>query len=188
MSYIGIKKIKIPAEVTLTINNNNIYFNGPLGEKKMIIDNTFEPIIDINNSYISLKNKKSLTILKGKDLKTYKSNWGTNLIIIKQNIVGVYKGFTKQLNLIGVGFRGTIEDNDILVLKLGYSHLINFKIPKNIKISCIKFRKILVFGTDIIQVTRIAAQIRLLKLPEPYKGKGILYKDEIINRKEGKKN
>ena len=116
MSHIGKKKIKLPKEVKLTIQDNVIYFEGPLGKKTLKIDNDFLPCID--NSYITLKNNIDIQTLKGKALKNYKSNWGTYTILIKQKILGVYKGFNKQLNLVGVGFKCHIEE-DSLILKLG---------------------------------------------------------------------
>ena len=186
MSYIGKKKIRIPKKVDIKIEDNKILISGPLGNKSLIIDNRFTLKIDETNTYLFVINDIPLDALKSTTLKNYKSKWGASVILIKQGLLGVSRGFTKQLNLKGVGFKG-ILDNNVLILKLGYSHLINFNIPKNIKITCIKTRRLIISGQELNTVTQIAAKIRAYKIPEPYKGKGILYRNEIVYRKEGKK-
>jgi large subunit ribosomal protein L6 len=114
---------------------------------------------------------------------------GSTHSIIKQIILGLSIGFRKQLNIIGVGYRAAIEnETNILSLKLGYSHQIFIKIPKYLKLICIKPTKISIFGNNKQKVNQMAAIIRSYKLPEPYKGKGILYQNEKINKKEGKRS
>jgi len=110
---------------------------------------------------------------------------------IKQLFLGISVGFRKQLNIVGVGYRASIDNKSlkkILVLKLGYSHPIYVNIPDHLKVLCIKPTLISIFGNNKQEVNQMAAIIKSYKMPEPYKGKGILYQDEKIVRKEGKRS
>jgi len=108
--------------------------------------------------------------------------------MINKMILGVLKGFSAKLNIIGVGYKAFLE-NQALVLKLGYSHNVIYQIPKDVTIKILnqKLLTVVVFGIDLQRVNQVAAEIRALKVAEPYKGKGIKYFNEIVRRKEGKK-
>jgi large subunit ribosomal protein L6 len=112
--------------------------------------------------------------------------WGLSRTLISNMIIGVSKGFTKILDINGVGYKASINNN-ILTMFLGYSHDIKYIIPKGIEIKCPKPTQIEIFGYDKQLVGEVAALIRNLRKPEPYKGKGVKYSDEIIVRKVGKK-
>lgn len=125
-----------------------------------------------------------------KKKKKLKAVQGTQVSLLKQMLLDISLLFCKKLNLIGVGFRVStlkVLGMDLLHFKLGYSHFIYFKIPKNLKIFCSKANKLFILGYSYLFVTQIAALIRSYKIPEPYKGKGILYTTEKITLKEGKK-
>ena len=143
-------------------------------KKKRMIKITREPFFDISNN-----EKKKLRAIQG-----------TQVSLLKQMILDISLFFCKKLNLIGVGFRVStlkILDLNLLHFKLGYSHFIYFKIPKSLKIFCLKANKLFILGHSYRFVTQIAALIRSYKVPEPYKGKGILHTTEKIVLKEGKK-
>jgi len=108
--------------------------------------------------------------------------------MINKMILGVLKGFSAKLNIIGVGYKVFLE-NQTLILKLGYSHNVIYQIPKDVTIKILnqKLLTVVVFGIDLQRVNQVAAEIRSLKLAEPYKGKGIKYFNEVVRRKEGKK-
>lgn len=143
-------------------------------KKKRIVKITREPFFDISNN-----EKKKLKIIQG-----------TQVSILKQMLLDISFIFCKKLNLIGVGFRVVKLKKsklELLHFKLGYSHHLYFKIPKNLKIFCLKTNKFSIIGHSYLFVNQIAALIRSWKVPEPYKGKGILYATEKITLKEGKK-
>jgi large subunit ribosomal protein L6 len=143
-------------------------------EKKRIVKITQDSFFKISND-----EKKKLRIVQG-----------TQVSLLKQVFLDISLSFCKKLNLVGVGFRVSILKllgKDFLYFKLGYSHFIYFKIPKKLKIVCPKATKLFVLGHSYVFVTQIAALIKLYKVPEPYKGKGILYTTEKITLKEGKK-
>lgn len=143
-------------------------------KKKRIIKVTREPFLAISNN-----EKKKLKVVQG-----------TQVSLLKQMLLDMSHFSCIKLNLIGVGFRVStikIESQYLLHFKIGYSHFIYFKIPKSLKIFCLKANKFFIIGNSYLFVTQIAALIRSLKIPEPYKGKGILYATEKIELKEGKK-
>ncbi len=173
MSRIGKKPISIPEAATVSINNNEILVKGPKGElTRKLFD---EVNVEIKENEIVLSIKKE----KNKDL------WGLMRSLIFNMIEGVTNGFEKKLKLEGVGYTATLQDKK-LVLKVGFSHLIEieevpgvtFEVEKNL---------ITVRGIDKQLVGQMAANIRKVKPPEPYKGKGIRYEGEKVRRKEGKK-
>jgi len=143
-------------------------------KKKRILKITRTPFFDISNN-----ERKKLKIIQG-----------TQVSLLKQALLDISFTFCKKLNLIGVGFRVStlkILEMNLLHFKLGYSHQIYFKIPTNLKICCLKANKIFIIGYSYLFVTQIASLIRSYKIPEPYKGKGIVYTTEKITLKEGKK-
>ena len=161
--------IEIPEKINIKIGEDWIKIDGPLG---------------------SVIKKKSKNIkLHKKDNNLYilnKTNKHFYISLINNIIWGLLKGYKKKLQMVGVGYKATV-DGDKLVLKIGYSHDVFYNIPKNITINILKNNIIEIFGNDKIKVNQIAAEIRALKAPEPFKGKGIRYINEIINKKEGKK-
>ena len=175
MSKIGKQHINIPEKVKVTLNNSNLVVNGPKGELSMKMFDS-----------INLELSDTKIILIPKEItKKVKSLWGLARALINNMVIGVAEGFTKRLEINGVGYKANM-DGDLLILNLGYSHEIIYPIPSDVQVKCEK-NKIEVTGCDKQLVGQICADIRSLRKPEPYKGKGIKYENEIILRKEGKK-
>ena len=178
MSKIGKINISIPEKVKVILSGNIINIEGPLGKKSLNIDlDTFD--LNINDG-------KEVSIKPKKQNQSTKRLWGMNRSLINNAMIGASKGYEKILELSGVGFRAMLKGN-ILNLQLGFSHDINFKIPEGVKIQVEKQIIIKITGTDKQQVGMIAAEIKSLRPPEPYKGKGIKEQGQYILRKEGKK-
>ncbi len=178
MSKIGKTNILIPEKVKVVINGNILNIDGPLGKKSLNIDTE---IFELN-----LKEGKEISI-KPKQLNVEtKRLWGMNRSLLNNAIIGAVKGYEKNLELSGVGYRAALKGKQ-LNLQLGFSHDINFDIPENIKISVEKQTLIKINGSDKQLVGMIASKIKALRPPEPYKGKGIKEVGEYILRKEGKK-
>ena len=178
MSKIGKINISIPDKVKVMLSGNMINIEGPLGKKTLNIDlDIFD--LDINDGKeVSIKPKK-------KDQNT-KRLWGMNRSLINNAIIGTSKGYEKILELTGVGFRAALKGN-ILNLQLGFSHDVNFEIPDGVKILVEKQTVLKISGTDKQQVGMVASEIKSIRPPEPYKGKGIKEQGQYILRKEGKK-
>jgi len=176
MSKIGKKLIEIPENVKIEIKDKEVIVKGPKGELKV-------PIFDGFSLELVDNTLKVIPPLKLK--KITPAFWGTERALIANAIIGVCEGFEKKLEIEGVGYRANVEGKN-LVLNLGFSHPIKFEIPEGISISADK-NLITVSGIDKQLVGETAAKIRLLKKPEPYKGKGIHYLGEHIRRKAGKK-
>lgn len=172
MSRIGRLPIEVPEKVQITIKDTNVVVKGPNGQ----LENTFEPQLVIKQEgaqvNVSLNDDK------------YKNLWGLTRTLIDNMVVGVTKGFEKALEFNGVGYKATVK-GDTLVLNLGYSHPIDYKLPEGIK-AAVKGNTITVSGISKELVGFSAAKIRSFRPPEPYKGKGIKYADETIIRKAGK--
>ena len=179
MSKIGKKNIVIPKESSIKIEGANLTISGPKGTKILTInDNIFSPKLNESEFKIEPLHKKV-------DKKT-SIMWGTYRSLINNAIAGVSKGHEKILELNGVGFRANLK-GEILNLQIGFSHDVNFNIPKGIKIAVEKQTIIKISGVDKELVSKIAADIKSLKPIEPYKAKGIKEKDQFVLRKEGKK-
>ena len=179
MSKIGKKNIIIPKESSIKIEGPNLTIKGPKGSKTLSInDKIFSSKLNENAFQILPLNKKV-------DKKT-SIMWGTYRSLINNAITGVSTGHEKVLELNGVGFRANIKGEN-LNLQIGFSHDVNFKIPKDIKISVEKQTTIKINGVDKDLVSKIAADITSLKPVEPYKAKGIKEKGQFVLRKEGKK-
>mgnify|MGYP001492670903 FL=1 len=178
MSKIGKKKIIIPKDVNVSINGDNFDIKGPKGNKKVNLDTKIFEVKISKNKELSIKPKEI-----NDDIKKF---WGTNRNILNNAIIAVDKGYEKTLEMSGVGYRAAIKGNS-LNLQLGYSHDINFEIPKDVKISVEKQTTIKINGTDKQQIGMVASEIKSFRPPEPYKGKGIKEKGEHLLRKEGKK-
>ena len=179
MSKIGKKNITIPKESSIKIDGGNITITGPKGSKTLSInDKIFASKLNENKFELSPLNKKidkKISIM-----------WGTYRSLINNAITGVSVGHEKILELNGVGFRANIKGEN-LNLQIGFSHDVNFKIPKDVKITVEKQTTIKINGVDKDLVSKIAADIKNLKPVEPYKAKGIKERGQFILRKEGKK-
>ena len=179
MSKIGKKNILVPKESSIKIEGSNLTISGPKGTKKLTInDKIFSSKLD--------ENKFEIKPLEKKVDKKISIMWGTYRSLINNAVTGVTKGHEKILELNGVGFRANIK-GEALNLQLGFSHDVNFKIPKEIKITVEKQTTIKINGVDKELVSKIAADIKSLKPVEPYKAKGVGEKGQFILRKEGKK-
>ena len=177
MSKIGKINILIPKDVNVVFNNGVIDIKGPRGNKKLNLDQDIFDLKINDNKDISIKPKKL-----NKDTKRL---WGMNRSLINNAVIGAKEGFEKTLELKGVGYRASLKGS-ILNLQLGYSHDINFDIPKDIKITIEKQTIIKINGHDKHQVGVVASKIKSFRVPEPYKGTGIRYSDEVVIRKAGK--
>ena len=171
MSRLARNPINIPDEVKVSLSNNIINFEGKLGKSSTVIPNGINVDLKDNLLQFTGENKAML---------------GTVYANVKNEIIGNSKGFEKKLELVGTGYKANVNGKT-LVLSLGYSHDINFKIPEGISIAVEKNTLVTVTGTSKQLVGQTAAEIKSYRKPEPYKGKGVRYSDEVIRRKEGKK-
>ena len=178
MSKIGKISISIPDKVKVILSGNNINIEGPLGKKSLNIDLDIFDLNITDGKEVSIKPKK-----KNQDTKRL---WGMNRSLINNAIIGTSKGYEKILELSGVGYRAALKGK-ILNLQLGFSHDINFEIPEGVKIQVEKQNIVKISGTDKQQVGMVASEIKSIRPPEPYKGKGIKEQGQYILRKEGKK-
>ena len=180
MSKIGKKNIVVPKESSVKIEGTSLIISGPKGTKSLTVNDK------IFSSKVNEKNEFQILPLNKKIDKKTSIMWGTYRSLINNAITGVSKGHEKTLQLSGVGFRASIKGEN-LNLQIGFSHDVNFKIPKDIKISVEKQTTIKINGVDKDLVSKIAADIKSLKPVEPYKAKGIKEKGQFVLRKEGKK-
>ena len=178
MSKIGKTSITIPEKVKVILSDGIINIEGPLGKKSLNID---LDVFDLN-----INEGKDLSIKPKNNNQNSKRLWGMNRSLINNAIIGTSKGYEKILELTGVGYRATLKGN-ILNLQLGFRHDINFEIPKGVKIQVEKQNILKISGTDKQEVGMVAAEIKSIRPPEPYKGKGIKEQGQYILRKEGKK-
>ena len=176
MSRIGNRELKVPANVTVEVNDNVVTVKGPKGE----LSYTF-------NSDLTVKVEEgSVTIERSNDSKKVKEMHGTTNALISNMIEGVSNGFSKGLEIVGVGYSFNVKGKT-LVVKAGYSHPVEVAIPDGIELESVSNTEIVVKGISKELVGEFAANVRKIRKPEPYKGKGIRYKGEYIRRKEGKK-
>ena len=178
MSKIGKINIPIPDKVKVLLSGNIVNIEGPLGKKSLNIDlDVFDLKID-EGKEVSIKPKKID--------QNSKRLWGMNRSLLNNAIIGASKGYEKTLELVGVGFRAALKGKQ-LNMQLGFSHDINFDIPEGIKITVEKQTILKISGPDKQLVGMVASQIKSIRPPEPYKGKGIKEQGQYILRKEGKK-
>ena len=175
MSRIGIKPIVVPAGVEVTVDGNVITVKGPKGQLTQEIS---------KNMTVELKDGV-LTVSRPDDDRHNRGQHGLARTLINNMIIGVTTGFEKKLQLVGVGYKAE-KKGDTLVMSLGYSHPVEMKDPEGITTECPSQTEVTVKGIDKALVGNYAANIRAWRKPEPYKGKGIKYVDEVIRRKEGK--
>lgn len=176
MSRIGNRIINIPEGVTATVVDNTITVKGSKGE----LSYTFNKDITV-----TVKDN-SIEVTRPNDLKLIKSLHGTTNALIKNMIIGVSEGYKKELEIVGVGYRFQVQGNKINV-NAGFSHPVEVIAPADLKVEQVNATEIAISGIDKQKVSEFAANIRKLRKPEPYKGKGIRFKGEHIRRKEGKK-
>ena len=176
MSRIGQKIIEIPDNVEAILGQDEIKLTGPKGELST-------PIFEGANIEIA---DKTITVNKNENNPDFSKNWGLQRTLISNSIIGVSEGFSKKLEINGVGYRAQMKGSNIQ-LSLGFSHDVNYETPDGIKIETPSQTEIIISGIDKQKVGQVAAEIRAFRPPEPYKGKCVKYEDEYIFRKEGKK-
>jgi len=176
MSRIGKKPVGVPDGVQMTIDGQTVTAKGPKGE--LSVDLVGDVTVGMTDDGVVVKPVGTS--------KRARSMWGTARSRIQSMVSGVAEGFTKNLEISGVGYRAAVQ-GQTLNLQLGFSHEINYPIPEGIAIKNERPTHIAISGADKQKVGQVAAEIRAYRPPEPYKGKGIKYSDEIILRKEGKK-
>jgi large subunit ribosomal protein L6 len=177
MSRIGLQEITIEENVEVKLEDRTVTVTGPLGEIKVGLPKDLD---------VEIKDNVVKVIAKGESKQT-KSNHGTYRALIQNAITGVKQGYSKGLELVGVGYRARVEGGK-LIMSLGLNHPVEFEAPQGIQIEVPEETKIIVKGYDKQKVGEFAAKIREIKKPEPYKGKGIRYQDEYVRRKSSKSN
>lgn len=175
MSRIGKLPILIPSGVTVTIEGSTVKVKGPKGE----LSHRVPAGITIDRA------DNTLNVKRESDETNHKSLHGLTRSLIANMVEGVTKGYSKQLEITGVGYKAEVKPYGLL-LSLGYSHTIEFKAPAGIKLTAPQPTQVLIDGSDKMLVGQVASEIRSLRPPEPYKGKGIRYAGEVIRRKAGK--
>jgi large subunit ribosomal protein L6 len=176
MSRIGKKPVAVPKGVTATVNGQLVQVKGAKGQLEFLVPDDISVVQQDNEIKVDPRN----------DTKRARALWGTSRAQVNNIILGVTTGFEKKLEITGVGYRAAVQGK-VLQLALGYSHDINYPIPAGVTIVTPKPTEITITGIDKRQIGQIAAEIRALRGPEPYKGKGVKYAGEFIFRKEGKK-
>ena len=176
MSRIGKHPVTIPAGVTVDLAGQILTAKGSLGTLSLTVSSEVEAKIADGHVTVTPKN----------DSKRARALWGTTRALVNNMVTGVATGFTRNLEINGVGYRAAVQGNT-LTLQLGYSHDVLYPIPKDVKIACERPTAISISGADRQRVGQVAAEIRSYRPPEPYKGKGVKYSDETVRRKEGKK-
>jgi large subunit ribosomal protein L6 len=175
MSRIGKLPITVPAGVTVTVDGNTVKVKGPRGE----LSHTLPSGISIS------REGDTLNVARASEETNHKSLHGLNRSLVANMVEGVTKGYQKQLEITGVGYKAEVRPYG-LQLALGFSHTIEYKAPTGIKLTAPQPTQVLIDGSDKALVGQVAAEIRNLRPPEPYKGKGIRYAGEVIRRKAGK--
>jgi large subunit ribosomal protein L6 len=176
MSRIGKKPVAIPGGVTAAVDGQEVKVKGPKGELSHVL-------VD---GIIAKMGDDGIEVAMRENTQEARAMWGMSRTLVANLVTGVTEGFSKTLEITGVGYRAAVQGAN-LQLQLGYSHDIAFPIPQGIQVQCPKPTEIVISGIDKQQVGQVAAEIRRLRPPEPYKGKGVRYQGEYILRKEGKK-
>jgi large subunit ribosomal protein L6 len=176
MSRVGKYPVTVPSGVTVELNGNVVTAKGKLGELSV----TLTDDVKVEQA------DGSVTVTPLAQHKRARQMWGTARSLIDGLVTGVSEGFTRKLEITGVGYRAQVQGKDV-VLQLGFSHEVRYPIPAGIKIEAPDQNNLLISGADKQRVGQVAAEIRAYRPPEPYKGKGVRYSNEYILRKEGKK-
>ena len=175
MSRIGNRVLTIPENVNVVVEDNTVTVKGPKGSLDFPLTN--DVIVKIDGNTLTVERT---------DTKNSNSMQGTTNAIIRNMIDGVSKGFENGLEIIGVGYRFQVQGK-LLTINAGYSHPVKITVPEGLTVEAVSNTEIVVKGIDKQLVGEFAANVRKVRKPEPYKGKGIRYKDEVVRRKEGKK-
>ena len=176
MSRIGKKPVPLPSGVSATVSGQSVEVKGPKGVRSFTATDDVTLAVEDN----------AVTVTPRGSSKRARQQWGMSRTQVANCIQGVTEGFKKELEITGVGYRAQVQGK-VLKLSLGYSHDVDFEIPEDVTIQAPKPTEVVIEGIDQQVVGQVAANIRAWRAPEPYKGKGIRYKDEFIFRKEGKK-
>lgn len=177
MSRIGKHPVAVPSGVTVAVEGQRVSAKGKLGELSAQLPPEVSVVLEDGRVTVAPRDKEE---------KRARAMWGMSRSLVQNLVKGVSEGYTRKLEISGVGYRAAVEGK-ILNLQLGYSHDIKFAIPEDVKIVCDSPTAITISGADKQRVGQIAAEIRAFRKPEPYKGKGVKYAEERILRKEGKK-
>ncbi len=180
MSRIGRQPVKVPNDVKVSISGNTVNIDGPKGK----LSQTFHP--DIAIEYV--QQDKQIVVKRSSDEKYHRALHGLTRALISNMVLGVTKGYSKNLEIVGLGYNAKVQGKDLILL-LGYTHPVNVEIPKGIKIEVTNPTnpaKLTVSGSDKQMVGQFSSVIRGMRPPEPYKGMGVKYEDEVIRRKAGK--
>ena len=175
MSRLGKKPLPIPSGVTVEINDDAVNVKGPKGELSLPVHPTIE--LSVADDAVNVGRKSEDRIARAMH--------GTSRQLLQNMILGVTQGFTKELEIVGVGYNAKVQGSK-LTLAIGFCHPVDFDIPEGIKCECPENTRIVISGMDKQVVGQFAANIRAVRKPEPYKGKGIRYKDEVVRRKQAK--
>jgi large subunit ribosomal protein L6 len=176
MSRLGKLPVAFPSSVTVTLTESNVIVKGAKGELSTLITGDVDVTVDNGQIWVKPAN----------DSKRSRAMWGTVRSNVKNLVQGVTEGFVKRLEINGVGYRAAVQGN-VLTLLLGFSHEIKYIVPTGITVVCEKPTLIVISGADKQKVGQVSAEIRSLRKPEPYKGKGVRYEGEFVPMKEGKK-
>ena len=176
MSRIGKHPVMVPAGVQVTLDGNTVRAKGKLGELSTVLP----PEVDIK-----LEGDK-IVVAPASGEQRARAMWGLSRSIVSNVVRGVSSGFSRKLEISGVGYRAS-TDGKILTLQLGYSHEIKYAMPADVKVVCETPTQIVLSGADPQKIGQIASELRGFRKPEPYKGKGVKYAEERVRRKEGKK-
>ena len=176
MSRIGKRTVEVPKSVTVTLDGQTVSVKGPKGERSWTVADEIE----------IAQGDDGLNLTMREDNQRSRAMWGLSRTLVDNMVVGVTTGFEKSLDLVGVGYRAAMK-GDALSLQLGFSHEVDIKPPAGVTFAVPKQTEIKISGADKQAVGQIAAVIRKLRPPEPYKGKGVRYTGEKVRRKEGKK-
>jgi large subunit ribosomal protein L6 len=176
MSRVGKYPVEIPAGVQVAVAGRTLSAKGKLGELKLELTDHVEATVDGNKVAVQPRGNE----------RHARMMWGTTRALVANMVKGVSEGYARSMEITGTGFRASVQGKN-LVMNLGYSHDVVYPVPDGIKITCERPTAVKVEGVDKRQVGQVAAEIRGFRPPEPYKGKGVRYSDEVIRRKEGKK-
>jgi large subunit ribosomal protein L6 len=176
MSRIGKKPVELPSGVSASVSGQTIEVKGAKATQSFTASDDVTITVEDNSVVVTPRGKS----------KRARQQWGMSRTMVANMVTGVTTGFKKELEINGVGYRAQMQGN-VLKLNLGYSHEVNFEVPAGVTVTAPKPTELVIEGNDPQLVGQVAANIREWRKPEPYKGKGIKYKDEYIFRKEGKK-
>ncbi|PHZ83533.1 50S ribosomal protein L6 [Paremcibacter congregatus] len=176
MSRIGKKAVAVPQGVEAKLDGKDLLVKGPKGELSMTFVNDVDVKMEDGN----------ISVMPIGDTKRARSMWGMQRTLVSNLVDGVTEGFSKTLQLVGVGYRAAVQGKTV-TLQLGFSHDVVYPIPEGIDVKCPDQTTVVISGINKQLVGQVAAEIREWRKPEPYKGKGVRYSDEFVFRKEGKK-